>query len=94
MHPYKRSDVMANQQKSVSVTLDEIAYIGIYKVSSNFVITSYGKYHKSLQRGAFDKEQEKYKSVTLNFLKIRIAVESKIDAFSRLICLTNERPYV
>ncbi|NQZ54792.1 MAG: hypothetical protein HRT93_11150 [Piscirickettsiaceae bacterium] len=48
---------MPNQQKSVSVTENEIAYVGIYKISYDIITVSYGEYHKSTQLGTFGKQQ-------------------------------------
>ncbi len=47
---------MPNQQKSVSVTENEIAYVGIYKISYDIITVSYGEYHKSAQLGTFGKQ--------------------------------------
>ncbi len=66
---------MANQQKTVSVTLNKIAYIGVYKVTSNFVTISYGKYHKSIQLGTFNKEQ----TPSLARLLLRELIKEKIE---------------
>ena len=66
---------MANQQKSVSVTLDKIAYIGVYKVSSNFVTISYGEHHKSLQLATYNKEQ----TPSLARLLLRELIKEKIQ---------------
>jgi hypothetical protein len=48
---------MPDQQKSVSVTVNKIAYVGVYKVSSDIITVSYGEYHKSTQLGTFGKQQ-------------------------------------